>query len=68
MHHCTSLEELGFKCNPASTKSRYRAIIFKMLPNLLKLDGLSLSERDQSTVDRDQMEMSHEMIQNYVKA
>ena len=38
--NCTNLEELGFKCNPASTKSHYRANIFKKLPALQKLDGL----------------------------
>jgi Leucine-rich repeat (LRR) protein len=34
VQHCTSLEELGFKSNPASTKSRYRATIFKKMPAL----------------------------------
>ena len=36
--NCTNLEELGFKSNPASTKSMYRATIFKKLPALLRLD------------------------------
>ena len=43
---CPVLEELGLKCNPATIKSRYRATIFKKLPNLQKLDSLSLTERD----------------------
>lgn len=51
VQNCTALEELGFKCNPASTKASYRPIIFKKLPDLQKLDGLSVTERDQANVD-----------------
>ena len=65
--NCTNLEELGFKCNPASTKSHYRASIFKKLPNLKKLDGLQLSEKDSAIVDRGAIDMNPTMISNYLK-
>ena len=67
VQNCTSLEELGFKCNPASTKSHYRASIFKKLPALQKLDGLQLSEKDSSIVDQGAIEMNPTMITNYLK-
>ena len=62
------LEELGFKCNPASTKSHYRANIFKKMPRLQKLDGLSLSEKDSAIVERGAIEMNPAMITEYMKS
>jgi len=67
VQNCTSLEELGFKCNPASTKSQYRASIFKKLPGLQKLDGLQLSQKDSAIVDQGSIEMNPMMIQEYLK-
>ena len=65
--YCTSLEELGFKSNPASTKSHYRANIFKKLPALQKLDGLQLSDKDSAIVDQGAIEMNPKMITDYLK-
>ena len=65
--HCTSLEELGFKCNPASTKSHYRASLFKKLPGLQKLDSLQLSDKDSAIVEQGALEMNPMMIMGYLK-
>ena len=67
MQNCVVLEEMGLKCNPASTKANYRTIIFSKLPALQKLDGLSLSDRDRATVDQGSIEMNPKMIQDYLK-
>ena len=63
----SNLEELGFKCNPASTKSHYRASIFKKMPRLKKLDGLQLSEKDSAIVEMGAIEMNPAMITEYLK-
>ena len=65
--NCRNLEELGFKCNPASTKSNYRTSIFKKLPRLQKLDGLPISEKDSAIVDQGAIEMNQKMIMDYLK-
>ena len=65
--NCRNLEELGFKCNPASTKSNYRTNIFKRLPGLQKLDGLQISDKDSAKVDQGNIEMNPKMITDYLK-
>lgn len=54
----TNLKELGLKCNPISTKKTYRAQIFTKLNNLSKLDGSSISEKDQDLVDNEMKTLS----------
>jgi Leucine-rich repeat (LRR) protein len=46
---CTTLKELGFKCNPLADKKSYRSMIFGVLNKLVKLDGFIFSDKDKES-------------------
>jgi hypothetical protein len=45
------LETLHLKCNPLSANKNFRAEVFGIMPNLLKLDGISKTEKDITTLE-----------------
>ena len=61
--NCPNLKELGLKCNPIAAKKTYRAMVFLKLPKLLKLDGISLTDRDKAMVRNKSIVLNYTMIQ-----
>ena len=44
--YCLGLKELSLKCNPIAARKSYRSSVYCKLPQLLKLDGIVISEKD----------------------
>lgn len=66
-NNCTSLKELSLKCNPLAAKKSYRATVFSRLAQLIKLDGIAITDKDKERVKNDFITLSPEFIMESLK-
>mmetsp|Transcript_8729 Transcript_8729/g.8018 ORF Transcript_8729/g.8018 Transcript_8729/m.8018 type:complete len:356 (+) Transcript_8729:184-1251(+) len=65
--HAPQLRQLALKCNPIAAKKSYRAQVFMRLPNLQKLDDISITEKDKEMVKNDFIVLNEEIIFDALK-
>lgn len=61
------MKELALKCNPLAAKKSYRATVFSRLAQLIKLDGIAITDKDKERVKNDFITLSPELILESLK-
>ena len=56
------IQEINLKCNPVASKKSYRSDVFRKVPSLMKLDSISINEKDKETIRGDSNEITRELL------